>query len=161
LSDPNFLPPYTEIVKLDGLVPRTDAEVTTRALSLARQYIARRPLRNPIALHRDRFAADLAWLRSSETPGLFHQYAFATFRQAGSCFEVASSFLQWLDSRGEQGLTGPIAQFDEISKTAKAMQFKLARAVQLKRDVDFAGAFDSMVGAWDSAMSQLVSRYGV
>jgi hypothetical protein len=36
----------------------------------------------------------------------------------------------------------------------------LARAVTLKRDVDFSGAFDSMVLNWDTAMSDLARIYG-
>ena len=52
------------------------------------------------------------------------------------------------------------ANWIAISKTAKSFQFKLARAVTLKRDVDFGGAFDSMVVNWDTAMAELVRLYG-
>ena len=160
LAGPNVLAPYTEIAKLDGVKPVSADELTARAIGLARRYIALRPRQNPIAMHRDRFPADLEWMRASADPNLFHLYAFATFRQLGSCFEVAADFLRWLGAHGETGIDGAIADFSAIASTSKSFQFKLARAVTFKRDVDFAGAFDSMVANWDSAMSQLVERYG-
>jgi hypothetical protein len=160
LGGPNVLPPFTEIAKLDALKAQSTEQIKTGAVALARRYIERRPKQNPIARHRDRFPADLEWMRASADPNLFHNYAFATFRQLGSCFEVAADFLRWLAAHGENGLDGPIAECSAIATTSKSFQFKLARAVTLKRDVDFSGAFDSMVANWDSAMAQLVARYG-
>lgn len=160
LTGPNVLPPFCEIAKLDAVKPISSDELTARAIALTRRYIALRPRRNPIAMHRDRFPADLEWMRASPDPNLFHLYAFATFRQLGSCFEAAADFLRWLAAHGETGIDGAITDCSVIASTSKSFQFKLARAVTFKREVDFAGAFDSMVASWDSTMAQLVERYG-
>ena len=160
LTGPNVLPPYTEIAKLEAMRPLSESELTERAVALTRRYLARRPSRNPIAAHRERFPADLDWMRASSNPNLFHQYAFATFRQVGSCFEVAADYLRWLETRTGISVSVAAGELEAIAKTAKAVQFKLARAVTLKRDVDFAGAFDSMVLNWDTAMTELAGVYG-
>lgn len=160
MTGPNTLPPYTEIAKLNSVQVLSDSQLTERAVALTRRYVSRRPSRNPIAAHRDRFPMDLEWMRSSTRPNLFHLYAFATFRQVGSCFEIASDYLRWLEQRTGAALSAAATEFDSISETAKTFQFKLARAVTLKRDVDFSGAFDSMVVSWDKAMADLVRLYG-
>ena len=160
LTGPNILPPFCEIAKLDKLEPLSDAALLERAVALTRRYVARRPAANPIVRHYERFARDLEWLRDSNSATLFHQYAFATFRQLGSCFEVAGSYVQWLGARGERGLEGAAGDCDTIAKTAKALQFKLARAATLKRQIDVAESFEAMITSWDSAMKHLVARYG-
>lgn len=160
MTGPNVLPPFTEIAKLSSMKPLSGAELAERAVALTRRYVARRPAQNPIAAHRDRFPADLEWMRASSNPNLFHQYAFATFRQVGSCFEVAADYLRWLEQRTGTPLATAAGEFESIAKTAKSFQFKLARAVTLKRDVDFGGAFDSMIANWDTAMQQLSRAYG-
>ncbi len=157
---PGILPPYTEIAKIDRATHLDERTLAERAVRLTADYVARRPSRNPIAQHWARFPKDLEWLRGSGNPALFHQYAFATFRQVGACFDVASSYVSWLGAHGETGLDSAAASFDAIAKSAKAIQFKLARAVTLKREVDFTESFESMIGAWDTAMTALVARYG-
>jgi hypothetical protein len=159
LSGPHTLPPYTEIAKVGALTPYEPAELAARASALTRTYVGRRPAVNPITKHRDRFASDLEWLRASDNPNLFHLYAFATFRQLGSCFEVAGSFLRWLGERDGRPVDAAVAGCDTIARTAKTLQFKLARAVTLKRDVDFDALFGAMTSAWDDVMGQLATQY--
>lgn len=152
------LPPYVEIAKLDRLVRLGPAELTARAVELARLHLAQRPSRNPIAVHRDRLQRDLEWLKG-EPLAMFHQYAFATVRQAGAGFGLTASFLRWLQSNGEGGLEGAAVAFETLSSTAKTVQFKLARMAGQKRDVDVNPLMGTMERAWDEGMSHLVERY--
>jgi hypothetical protein len=159
MNEPPALPPYTEIAKVDRLERRSAGDLTDAARALLRRHVARRPLRNPIAKHREHFARDLEWLRSSSVGGLFHQYAFATFRQLGSGFQVAGSFLTWLAARGEDGIATCASECETISSTAKTMQFQLARAVTNRREIDFGPSFETMIASWERLMKQLDALY--
>jgi hypothetical protein len=89
---------------------------------------------------------------------IFHQYAFATVRQAGSCFGLTSSFLTWLDDNGQSGMAEAAAAFERIATEAKTVQFKLARMARLKRDADVAPHFVQMASSWDEGMQRLTDR---
>jgi hypothetical protein len=153
------LPPYVEIAKLDRIVKLSPDELVQRAVGLTRAHLARRPARNPISQHRDRLQRDLEWLKG-EPLSTFHQYAFATVRQAGAGFGLTASYLRWLSANGEAGLEQAAEAFETLSTTAKTIQFKLARMANLKRDVDLTPLMESMERAWDDGMAQLVARYG-
>lgn len=156
---PGVLLPYVEIAKLDRLVRLNPRELRDCAVQLTRMHLALRPSRNPIALHRERIARDLEWLKS-EPIEMFHRYAFATVRQAGSGFGLTASFVRWLSEQGEHGLEPAAAAFERLSNTAKTVQFKLARMANLKRDVDITPLLETMEEAWDEGMTRLVERYG-
>ena len=155
---PGVLPPYVETVKVDRIVCRAPHELADRAVALTRLHLAQRPTRNPIAVHRERLARDLEWLKG-EPLQTFHQYAFATVRQAGAGFGLTASFIRWLLLHGEQGIEPAALAFETLSNTAKTVQFKLARMASLKRDVDVIPLFETMERAWDEGMDCLVSRY--
>lgn len=155
---PAALPPYVELVRLDGRPPLTEPALTAKVLELTRLHVARRPLDNPVQRFRYRFLADLEWLRSQEL-SVFHGYAFGTLRQLGACSELAGTFLQWLADRGEAGLEPAIAGSEVIARTAKVMQFKMARAVNGKKPVDFAPMLDEMASAWDETSAALLHRF--
>lgn len=157
---PGVLPPYTEIAKLGRVVHLAPRELTDRAIELTRIHLAQRPSRNPIAVHRERIAHDLQWLKG-EPLNTFHQYAFATVRQAGAGFGLTTSFLQWLQSHGEGGIEPAITAFETLSMTAKVVQFKLARMANGKRDVDIAPLLETMEKSWDEGMESLCQRYCV
>lgn len=154
------LAPYVEIVKFDRAVPAPPSELARRSLALLLRHLANRPQHNPVQAHRTRLEADIAWLRE-EPIEVFHQYAFATARQLGSCFGLTSSYLQWLDGRGEAGLGSAIKACDEIAATAKALQFTLARVVTYRKDADLSGLFDHLESSWATVMAELERRYGV
>jgi hypothetical protein len=156
-ADASVLPPFAEIAKLDQIRALEMPELTERAMALARFHLAAAPGSNPVARHAARLAEDLAWLREQPL-GVFHQYAFATVRQAGSCFDLASAFLFWLDEQGRPGFQDVAAAFGRISTEAKTVQFKLARMARLKRDADVAPHLAEMVAAWDEGMSRLTDR---
>jgi hypothetical protein len=155
---PGVLPPYVETVKIDRIVHRAPSDLAERAVALTRLHLAERPTRNPIALHRERIARDLEWLKG-EPLQTFHQYAFATVRQAGAGFGLTASFMRWLQAHGEEGIEPAAQAFETLSTAAKTLQFKLARMANLKREVDVIPLLDTMERAWDEGMSCLVARY--
>jgi hypothetical protein len=157
-QDAAELQPYTEFVKLDGIVRRPVADLKARSMALLQKHLARRPRANPVAAFAERFRVDLPWL-VGEPQELFHQYAFSTLRQLGSCYELCGSYVQWLEGLGEGGLGTARADFGTLASTAKTMQFKMARAVVLKRTVEFEPMLEVMAAAWERALTTLDARY--
>ena len=157
-SDAGVLPPFAEIAKFGRVRALEPAVLVDRAVALTRFHLAAAPRTNPIARHAVRLNDDLAWLRDQPLE-VFHGYAFATVRQAGSCFELASAFLNWLEENGQQGLRDAASAFGRLSTEAKTIQLKLARMVRLKRDADIAPHVAQMVAAWDEGMSRLTDRF--
>jgi hypothetical protein len=152
------LAPYTEFAKLDPRVRLSPEELLAGSLRQLVHHLRRRPEHNPIPAFRACFERDIAWLRD-QPQEVFHQYAFATLRQCGANFELAASYMGWLLSRGEQGIE-PVQQcFDTLASQAKGLQFKAARAVLLKKNVDFAPMFDAMQDAWERANLLLAQKY--
>jgi hypothetical protein len=153
------LVPYTEFAKIDSSRAVPDAELASRSLVLLRKHLARAPRANPITAFRARFEQDIEWLKS-EPQEVFHQYAFASLRQCGACYELAASYVRWLEARGETDLQSVAEAFETLSSQAKTLQFKAARAVVLKRPVDFAPMLNAMESAWTTALETLRARYG-
>jgi len=152
------LQPYAEIAKLDAVRALDTPALVDRAMALARLHLAAAPQTNPIARHAARLSDDLAWLRDQPVD-VVHRYAFATVRQAGSCFDLASAFLTWLDENGQRGLSEAASAFGLLSTEAKTVHVKLARMARLKRDVDIAPHVAQMAAAWDEGMSRLTDRF--
>ena len=153
------LPPFAEIAKLDRVIRLPSPELVERAIALTRKHLELAPTQNPIARHLACLDRDLAWVRT-QSLGTFHQYAFATVRQAGACYSLTAEFLRWLAANGERGLEPAAAAFDSISTTAKTVQFKLARMVNLKREIDVTPLFQLMARSWDEGMLRLRDRFG-
>ena len=122
-------------------------------------HLARVPRENPFARFRARFAEDLAWLVTQPTE-TFHEYAFATMRQFGAAFELSASFLGWLAQHGDAAAAQAREPCETLASHAKTLQFKAARAVMLKRAVDFEGLFDGMQAAWEQVYQPLRGAYG-
>jgi hypothetical protein len=152
------LVPYTEFAKIDPSYPQPQSELFDTSKALLIKHLRRRPRGNPVTAFRARFLADLEWLKN-EPQEVFHQYAFASLRQCGACYELAASYMRWLGARGEEDLDGIAQAFDTLASQAKTLQFKAARAVVLKRPVDFAPMLDAMEGAWETAVGGLALRY--
>ena len=151
------LAPYTEFVKLDRRITRSDAELSAIALDLTCHYVGRIPAVNPVSRYRERFADDMKWLADQDM-SVFYKYAFATLRQCGACAEMAATFLTWLADRGGEP-TPAIAEFCSIATDAKALQFKVARMMATRRPADLAALLDQMETAWGRATTDLVARY--
>lgn len=153
-----MLPPYIELVKLrtrPGDVSPTELlELSIRSLQ---RQLALLPASNPFITFRKRFEADLEWLRE-EPIETFHLYSFATLRQYGACFELVETYLRWLKERGIGDLDGSISAYKEVSDTAKVFQFKLARALARKKELDLA-PIDHMAQLWQNGVDPLKSQY--
>ncbi|HMJ14410.1 MAG TPA: DUF1839 family protein, partial [Polyangiaceae bacterium] len=113
---------------------------------------------NPFMRFAARFTADVSAL-AAEPPQAFHQYAFTTLRQCGSCCELAGSYLRWLDQRGEAGLSSIAQHFEQLAGSAKALQLAAARAVLKKRAFSPDTTLDAMASEWARALEQLQVRY--
>ncbi len=153
------LPPFTEIAKLGGMVHHAPDELVHRSIAVLRRHLAIRPRSNPVRAHRDKLEADIAWLRE-EPIEVFHQYAFATVRQLGSCYGLTASYLRWLQASGEAGLDNAVEACDSIAATSKTLQFKLARVVTYRKDANLAELFDRLESSWEHVMAELGQRYG-
>jgi hypothetical protein len=159
LAAADILPPYVEVAKLHAAPAVRGECLVTRSLALLAGHLSRRPSGNPVRRYADRFAVDLEWLAGAPLD-TFHAYAFATLRQCGAAFELAGAYVRWLRSQGEDGgLDAAAAACDTIAETAKALQFKVARAVHVRRPFDATPLFDTMAAAWEEALGILVSRY--
>ncbi|MEY2458954.1 MAG: hypothetical protein QOG30_784 [Acidimicrobiaceae bacterium] len=157
LSDARLLPPYVEVVKLDGL--RHDDLATLRAnvTSLTRDHLARRPTTNPVQRMRKRLAGDLDWL-TTQSLDTFHQWAFGFCRQCGANAELAAAFVDWL-APGDTDLAPSADAFREMANGTKTLQFSLARAAR-GRTVDVEPVLDALERQWDAALAPLVAHYG-
>jgi hypothetical protein len=158
LTDPEYLVPYVEVAKLGARPQRCNGAVLDTSLSLLKSHLSQRPDANPFRRYAAQFPSDLAWL-SGESLTLFHNYAFATLRQCGAAFELGSAYLRWLEARGEHGLDRAAGNCALIATTAKALQFKTARAVSTRKALDAAPMLDAMAQAWDETMTALDARY--
>lgn len=158
LAERPLLPPYTEFVKFDRLVRRGTDELVRLSLANLREHLARRPTSNPVRRYAERFQADVAWL-GGQPPETFHLYSFATLRQLGACFEMAASYVRWLEANGEKELGRVAEACDRIANGAKSLQFQLARAAVRKKPFDAAPSLAEMADAWDVATGELASRY--
>ncbi len=147
------LPPYVEVAKRARPPLEGDA-LAAAARALLRHHLARRPAENPFVAFRARFERDLAWLKEAALAD-FHAYAFATLRQFGAAFELLATFARWLGERGARAIADAATEFDTIATTAKTMQFKLARAVQGRRAVDFGPLLDELTSAWSRGQARL------
>lgn len=155
-KNPAILPPYCEAVR--RAVPALEGEALLNAsLATLKKHLSRLHETNPFEQFRPRFEKDLQWLMT-EPLETFHLYSFATLRQFGACYELATNYLKWLQSNGVSDLDQPIASIAAISSSAKAMQFQLARTMARKKPFDLA-LVDQMAANWQSAMDQLRARF--
>lgn len=155
-----MLPPYIEFVKRAPNRPALAGDALVAAsVGLARRHLARIPARNPFPAFRAAFEQDLGWLLDAEID-VFHAYSFATLRQYGACFELAGTYLGWLESRGLVGLGAAREAFGHISQDTKALQFQLARAMARRRAIDLS-PLDAMGGRWAQAMGDLGHQLGL
>ncbi|MGD8570689.1 MAG: DUF1839 family protein [Gammaproteobacteria bacterium] len=155
--DPAMLPPYVEFAKMrrDGNLPQP--RLLETSINLLRKQLTLLPDQNPFQKFKPRFQQDLEWLMN-ESLETFHQYSFATLRQYGACYELAHTYLQWLQQQGEGGLDDAIAAINELSNGAKAYQFQLARAMNRKKPLNLA-PLDTMAQHWERATASLKKLY--
>jgi hypothetical protein len=80
--DSTHLPLFAELVRVDGVVRRTPAELAALAKPMLRQHLAWVPATNPIERFVQRFEQELPRLHERGLP-YYHAWAFSTVRQLG------------------------------------------------------------------------------
>ena len=156
LVHPRMLPPYVEFVRFRD-TKLSASEQLDCSLDILQHQLQLIPKTNPFLAFKQRFAQDIDWLLSSEIE-VFHKYSFATLRQYGACFELSQTYTDWLSEQGIDNIEAATTAFGEISQTAKAMQFQLARSIARKKPLDLA-SIDTMAAAWQRGMSTLQNRF--
>ena len=148
------LPPYVEFVKPRAhFAPPRGGALTRASLDLLDRHLERAPRENPFPRFKARMAADLPWLLEGDLER-FHAYSFATLRQFGACFELASTYLDWLAKRGVVKAAAPAASLRQLSEESKALQFQLARSMARRKALELL-PIDRMGQLWQGAMSAL------
>ena len=157
LAHPRMLPPYIEFLKpIPGRAALQGKDRTDASLAQLQRQLSRLPPTNPIRAFKTQMQADLGWLQDAGLEG-FHTYSFATLRQYGAAYELAASHLAWLERCGVDGLSTAQEALLRISRSAKATQFQLARAMARRR-TPVLDALDEQASAWDQAMDSLSAR---
>jgi len=156
-KDSAVLPPYVEFVKRRSLSALADDELMLTSVRLLRRQLRLVPEANPFDQFKARFEADLRWL-ADESLATFHLYSFSTLRQFGASYELAATYLQWLQGRLGKSLSGPIASFNHLATGAKTLQFHLARAITRKKSLDLS-PFDGLANEWRGAIESVKEMF--
>jgi hypothetical protein len=143
----DVLPPYTELVRFDAGEALRGAELKAAALELLGAHLEHRPPSNPFLRFGEQLAIQLPLLLEGDQ-SVYHDYAFATVRMAGSAFEVCASYLDWLLG---QAAGASCAELGEIVGGCKALSFKLAR----RRAFDTEPMLAGLAGAWERCFEAL------
>ena len=158
LAHERMLPPYIEYVKQRDLqTALTGKDLVDASEEILKNQLKKIPQTNPFIVFKEAFSRDFEWLLTEDLD-TFHLYSFATLRQYGACFELVETYLKWIQHENQRNLTEAITAFSDISQTAKAFQFQLARAVARKRLMDFS-PIDTMSESWEKGMSILNDSY--
>jgi hypothetical protein len=153
----DVLPPYVEFVRRRW-PPLRDAALTEAATQVLRRHLRRRPEQNPIRSYRADFAQEMDWLMAH--PDRFHDYAFGVYRQLGANFQLLAAHLNWLASRGVNGLNNASEAAAAISANAKTMQFKVARIASRRRFDPCDALFDTLERDYETVMAGLAQALG-
>lgn len=151
------LPPYAEFAKLGRRMSLPPARLLEASLASARRHLARRPSQNPFGSFRAHLATE-SGRRLAGSAEDYHRYAFASVRQLGAAFQMAAVYVRWLEERRPFGLTDVAVSFDGISDAAKALLFKMARAVSTRKPLQYEALLDTMEVNWQSAFGALSAR---
>jgi hypothetical protein len=142
----DVLPPYTELVRFDAGPPLEGAALRDAAATLLRDHLAHRPASNPFVRFAAKLELDLPRLLDGDAAD-YHAYAFATVRMAGSAFEAAGSYVDWLLSDPGHASSA----FTRIVDGCKILSFRLAR----RRAFEPAPLLAELADAWDEAMARV------
>lgn len=155
-----YLPPYCELVRLDRINRHSPEELLARSQLLLRRYVGLKPAQNPILRFKESFHHHTLPLLIEQGLEAYHQYAFGSLRQMGSCYEFTAYYLRALEAADQTlDLENIAKRFDTISQIAKALILKGARMVNRKTAKDLSSDFDEMARCWDEAMTELSDRF--
>ena len=146
-TDPEVLPPYTELVRFDsGPRLRGDA-LRAAAVDALRQHFAHRPEPNPFERFGENLDRELPVLLEAGQEA-YHAYAFATVRMVGAAYELAAAQVDWMF--GERGARAATAM-NTIVDGCKVLGFRLAR----RRTFDTGPVLASLGDAWVETVAAL------
>jgi hypothetical protein len=151
--EPAVLPPYVEFVKRRPEPTLSDDELVLASVQLLRRQLHRLPESNPFAQFKIRIEADIQWLMDARLE-TFHLYSFATLRQFGAAYELAATYLHWLQGQTSKSLKTAIASFMHISEAAKTLQFHLARSIARNKPLNLS-PLDSLAHRWQTALENV------
>ncbi len=146
-TDPAYLPPYAELIRLDAGERLTGGALRDAARTDLRRHLGRTPATNPFTRFGERLSVDLPGLLAGDA-AMYHAYAFATVRMAGAGFELCAAHVDWL--LGADGAP-TVEALTRIVEGSKVLNFRLAR----RRAFDPAPIIDDLGAAWDDAMRAL------
>lgn len=157
--DPAHMPFFAEVVRIDRLVRHPASELSDLSFGLLRRHFAWRPRSNPFSRFAARIEKDLPGMREK---GLahYHQWAFASVRQAGAAYELLAANLRWLASQGYPELMGAAERFDAIGQANKGLILKGARAVGAGRPLNADEMLQGMAADWERGMAMLGALLG-
>ena len=150
LLAPRELPLFAELVGIDRRVQLPPSELARRSLALLEHHLRWGPRRNPFEAFAPRLEQELAAMRERGM-AYYHQWAFASLRQAGAAFELAAAHVDWLARCGHP-CGEAAAQFRAISSTCKSLILKGARVAATGRPFDPMPPVEAMARAWDEGM---------
>ena len=151
-TDPQLLPPYTELVRFDRGRPLRGRAQRNAAVRLLRGHLRRRPTANPFVVFGAELEAELPRLIAGDMQDV-HDYIFATTRMAGSAFALGAAHVRWL-FEGEAEFEA--AALDQIVAGCKSLSFRLAR----RRPFVVGPLVEALARDWDAALAGLAARVG-
>lgn len=153
-ADPAFMPLFAEVVRIDRLVRRTPSELSDLSFELLRRHFPWRPRSNPFSRFAARLAQDLPAMREHGLP-YYHQWAFASVRQAGAAFELLAANLRWLATQGYPELAAAAERFEAVASANKTLILKGARAVGSGKPLAADELLQGMAADWERGMALL------
>jgi hypothetical protein len=144
------VPLLAELVHIDRRASKPAGELAHIAMEIMARHLRFKPAANPFERFAPRLAQELAVLHE-RGPAYFHEWAFASLRQAGAAFELAGIHVEWLARQGHD-FDGAAQDFRSLSATCKSLLLKGARVAHTGKPFDPAPAIDSAAEAWGRAM---------
>ena len=148
------LPFFAERVRIDRVVHRSAGELADLSFELLRRHHDWRPGSNPFSRFAARLAQDLPAMRERGVEN-YHQWAFASVRQAGAAFELMAANLRWLGAQGRDPLTEAAEPFAAIAQANKTLILKGARAVATGKPLQADELLHGMAADWERGMAMV------
>lgn len=153
-EQPEHLPLFAELVRVDRKQVLPKAELVARSRPLIGKYLERRPTDNPVDRFAERFVRELPLLQRKGL-GCYHKWAFGTIRQLGAAFELMALHLDWRSGVEGDRYREAIDCFLQIATANKTLILKAARAVSNGKPFDASPVMREMSLAWDRGMRVL------
>lgn len=147
------MPLFAELVRIERRAARPRGELAEIAMNLLGHHFQFKPQTNPFSSFAPRLAQELSRLHE-RGPAYYHEWAFASVRQAGAAFELAATHVEWLARQGYD-FDGAGQQLRSISAICKSLILKGARVAHTGRVYDPHAAIEEAAQAWSSAMEAI------